>query len=84
MLGEVGELESPIGQLICTAAVVDDVLSLLLLAEVQALGEDDPKVSCAALVPLRTRLIRGCLASVLNDGTKSPKRLRFIKRKKKK
>lgn len=44
MLGEVGELTSPIGQLICTAAVIDDVLSLLLLAEVQVLGEDDPKV----------------------------------------
>lgn len=44
MLGEVGELASPCGQLICTAAVVDDVLSLLLLAEVQVLGEDDPEV----------------------------------------
>lgn len=45
MLGEVGELTSPCGQLICTAAVIDDVLSLLLLAEVEVLGEEDPKVS---------------------------------------
>ena len=44
LLGEVGQLATPIGQLICTAAVVDDVLSLLLLAEVQALGDDNPKV----------------------------------------
>ena len=44
LLGEVGELATPIGQLICTAAVIDDVLSLLLLAEVQALGYEDPKV----------------------------------------
>ena len=44
LLGEVGELTTPIGQLICTAAVIDDVLSLLLLAEVQALGDEDPKV----------------------------------------
>ncbi len=44
LLGEVGQLATPIGQLICTAAVVDDVLSLLLLAEVQALGADNPKV----------------------------------------
>ncbi|CAM9285274.1 unnamed protein product [Scytosiphon promiscuus] len=43
LLGEVGQLTTPIGQLICTAAVIDDVLSLLLLAEVQALGADDPK-----------------------------------------
>ncbi|CAM9257218.1 unnamed protein product [Choristocarpus tenellus] len=43
MLGEVGELKSLSGQLICTAAVVDDVISLLLLAEVQALGNDNPK-----------------------------------------
>ena len=44
LLGEVGELATPIGQLICMAAVLDDVLSLLLLAEVQALGDEDPKV----------------------------------------
>eukprot|EP00903_Cladosiphon_okamuranus_P010852 g10252.t1 len=43
LLGEVGQLSTPIGQLICTAAVIDDVLSLLLLAEVQALGDDNPK-----------------------------------------
>lgn len=41
LLSEVGQLESPAGQLICTAAVVDDVLSLLLLAEVQALQHSD-------------------------------------------
>lgn len=44
LLGEVGEVATPIGQLICTAAVIDDVLSLLLLAEVQALGDDNPEV----------------------------------------
>ena len=44
LLGEAGEVTTPIGQLICTAAVIDDVLSLLLLAEVQALGDEDPKV----------------------------------------
>lgn len=45
LLGEVGQLTTPIGQLICTAAVIDDVLSLLLLVEVQALGDDNPKVT---------------------------------------
>lgn len=44
LLGEAGQLTTPIGQLICTAAVIDDVLSLLLLAEVQALGDDNPEV----------------------------------------
>lgn len=39
-----GELSTPIGHLICTAAVIDDVLSLLLLAEVEELGGDDPEV----------------------------------------
>ncbi|CAN0354651.1 unnamed protein product [Ectocarpus sp. 12 AP-2014] len=43
LLGEVGQLTTPIGQLICTAAVIDDVLSLLLLAEVQALGDENPE-----------------------------------------
>ena len=41
LLSEVGQIDSPAGQLICTAAVVDDVLSLLLLAEVQALQHSD-------------------------------------------
>lgn len=45
MLSEAGELTTPGGQLICTAAVVDDVFSLLLLAEVQALGQEDAEVS---------------------------------------
>lgn len=44
LLGELGQLATPIGHLICTAAVIDDVLSLLLLAEVQALGDDDAQV----------------------------------------
>ncbi|CAN0420917.1 unnamed protein product [Laminaria digitata] len=44
LLGEVGELVTPIGRLICTAAVIDDVLALLLLAEVQTLGDENPKV----------------------------------------
>lgn len=44
LLGEVRQLTTPIGQLICTAAVIDDVLSLLLLAEVQALGDENPEV----------------------------------------
>lgn len=44
LLGEVGQLATPIGQLICTAAVIDDVLSLLLLAEVQALGDENAQV----------------------------------------
>lgn len=39
-----GELSTPIGHLICTAAVIDDVLSLLLLAEVEELGGDDTEV----------------------------------------
>ncbi|CAN0484591.1 unnamed protein product [Ectocarpus sp. 12 AP-2014] len=47
LLGEVGQLTTPIGQLICTAAVIDDVLSLLLLAEVQALGDENPEVRAA-------------------------------------
>ncbi|CAN0335991.1 unnamed protein product [Discosporangium mesarthrocarpum] len=45
MLNEGGELNTPTGQLICTAAVIDDVFSLLLLAEVEALGNDNEKVS---------------------------------------
>lgn len=53
LLGEVGQLATPIGQLICTAAVIDDVLSLLLLAEVQALGAEDPKVGAGCLSTCR-------------------------------
>lgn len=37
LLTEAGQLATPLGQFICTAAVVDDVLSLCLLAEVRAL-----------------------------------------------
>lgn len=38
LLADAGLMATPMGQLICTTAVVDDVLSLMLLAEVQALG----------------------------------------------
>ena len=41
LLSEVNQLNTPSGQLICTAAVIDDVLSLLLLAEVQALQDEN-------------------------------------------
>lgn len=37
LLNEKNQLHTVAGQLICTAAVIDDVLSLLLLAEVKAL-----------------------------------------------
>lgn len=36
-----GKLQTQFGALICAAAVIDDVVSLTLLAEVQALGGDD-------------------------------------------
>lgn len=36
LLAEVGQARSPTGQLICTACVIDDVLSLMVLAEIQA------------------------------------------------
>jgi Kef-type K+ transport system membrane component KefB len=39
MLAEAGELNTRDGNLICTAAVMDDVLSLLLLSEIQVLGK---------------------------------------------
>eukprot|EP00753_Platysulcus_tardus_P014442 PLAT4369.1.p2 GENE.PLAT4369.1~~PLAT4369.1.p2 ORF type:complete len:452 (+),score=214.64 PLAT4369.1:97-1452(+) len=41
LLSEVGQLTTASGQFVCTAAVVDDVLSLLLLAEIQALALPD-------------------------------------------
>ena len=53
LLGEVGELSTPMGHLICTAAVIDDVLSLLLLAEVEALeGEDSEVRLCPQGLPV--------------------------------
>eukprot|EP01065_Artemidia_motanka_P016040 TRINITY_DN1976_c2_g1_i1.p1 TRINITY_DN1976_c2_g1~~TRINITY_DN1976_c2_g1_i1.p1 ORF type:complete len:441 (+),score=109.80 TRINITY_DN1976_c2_g1_i1:56-1378(+) len=42
LLQEFGQLQTPLGQLICVAAVMDDVLSLCLLAEIKALKGDDP------------------------------------------
>lgn len=44
LLAEVNELETPIGQLVSIAAVFDDVISLVLLAQVMAIVEDDPSV----------------------------------------
>lgn len=43
LLAEAAELDSFMGQVTVTAAVIDDVLSLILLAEVQALGAEDVK-----------------------------------------
>eukprot|EP01062_Namystynia_karyoxenos_P032979 TRINITY_DN24281_c3_g1_i1.p1 TRINITY_DN24281_c3_g1~~TRINITY_DN24281_c3_g1_i1.p1 ORF type:complete len:487 (+),score=145.82 TRINITY_DN24281_c3_g1_i1:66-1463(+) len=42
LLQEFGRLQTPLGQLICVAAVMDDVLSLCLLAEIKALKGDSP------------------------------------------
>eukprot|EP00752_Nemacystus_decipiens_P016265 g14545.t1 len=74
LLGEVGQLTTPIGQLICTAAVIDDVLSLLLLAEVQALGDDNPKWYDYAVPILASvgSVILGSLAAVLISSKTEP------------
>lgn len=40
LLAEVGELETPIGQLVSCAAVLDDVISLILLSQVIAIASD--------------------------------------------
>jgi len=48
LLGEVGQMQSQLGQLICAAAVIDDVLSLMVLSEVCVLGE-------GAVLPSGTR-----------------------------
>eukprot|EP01064_Diplonema_japonicum_P011401 TRINITY_DN18743_c0_g1_i1.p1 TRINITY_DN18743_c0_g1~~TRINITY_DN18743_c0_g1_i1.p1 ORF type:complete len:449 (+),score=49.34 TRINITY_DN18743_c0_g1_i1:62-1348(+) len=42
LLQETGNLQTPLGQLICVAAVMDDVLSLCLLAEIKALKDSSP------------------------------------------
>jgi len=41
LLSEFNAMDTDMGQLICTAAVMDDVISLMLLAEIQAM-EGDP------------------------------------------
>ncbi|CAM9344573.1 unnamed protein product, partial [Hapterophycus canaliculatus] len=74
LLGEVGQLATPIGQLICTAAVIDDVLSLLLLAEVQALGANDPKWYDYAIPVLASAgsIVVGGVAAVLISSKTEP------------
>lgn len=42
LLGDAGELETPVGVLVSIAAVFDDVISLVLLSQVEAVGGDDP------------------------------------------
>lgn len=44
LLAEVSELETPIGQMVSVAAVFDDVISLVLLAQVLAVAEEDATV----------------------------------------
>lgn len=44
LLAEVGELETPIGQLVSIAAVFDDVISLVLLSQVIAIANEEPRV----------------------------------------
>lgn len=51
LLAEVGQVESDMGQLICTAAVMDDVMSLVLLAEIKALQGGDVEI-WEAIAPL--------------------------------
>ncbi|CAN8063071.1 unnamed protein product [Agarophyton chilense] len=44
LLSEIGELETKIGQLISVAAVIDDVISLVLLSQVLAVAVPTPSV----------------------------------------
>lgn len=44
LLTEFGQLQTDMGQLICTVCVIDDVLSLMLLSEVQALNQVSPGI----------------------------------------
>ncbi|PXF46328.1 putative Na(+)/H(+) antiporter GerT [Gracilariopsis chorda] len=44
LLKEVGELETSLGQLISVAAVIDDVISLILLSQVIAMASPDPSI----------------------------------------
>ncbi|CAM9980890.1 unnamed protein product [Ascophyllum nodosum] len=72
LLGEVGELSTPMGHLICTAAVIDDVLSLLLLAEVEALEGEDSEVFSYVLPVLASAgsiLVGGIVTVVVSSKT---------------
>eukprot|EP00666_Eupelagonemidae_sp_cell4sb_P006929 gene6929-4859_t len=68
LLGEFGKLQTEMGQLICVAAVMDDVLSLCLLAEINALKGEDPTTWDLArpiAASLGSILIGGVLALVV-------------------
>jgi len=69
LLKEHGELDTPLGNLICTAAVFDDVMSLLLLAEIQALkGSPDLwDIIAPILGSVGSLVIGGCAAYYLSQ-----------------
>ncbi|WP_299018128.1 cation:proton antiporter [uncultured Photobacterium sp.] len=56
ILMDLGKLNSPSGQIIVSAAVFDDVLSLLLLTWLTALIATDPPVSNVEIIPLITKM----------------------------
>jgi len=49
-------LERPVGQLIVAAAIVDDILALVILSQLQALTADDPEV-VDVVVPLASAIL---------------------------
>ena len=58
MMSRVGELNTPLGSLICVAAMVDDILSLVILAVVGTLGTgaDSADSGAASAVAARARV----------------------------
>lgn len=52
VLGQCGVLEMPIGQLIVAAAIVDDILALLVLSQLQALTSQGDVSLAAIVVPI--------------------------------
>ncbi|ELR67643.1 Na+/H+ antiporter [Photobacterium marinum] len=56
ILMDLGKLNSASGQIIVSAAVFDDVLSLLLLTWLTALIATDPSVSNVEIIPLVTKM----------------------------
>ena len=65
MMSRVGELNTPLGSLICVAAMVDDVLSLVILAVIGTLGTGADSGAASAVAARVARPVLVSLAVVL-------------------
>ena len=65
MMSRVGELNTPLGSLICVAAMVDDILSLVILAVVATLGTGADSGAASAVAARVARPVLVSLAVVL-------------------